>query len=184
MIIKTINWKISLQYQLYKKHDDFSNLKISGNSLSVQGLGLHVSTAGAQVPSLVGELRSRKSHGVARKKRRKNNQLLQFLLERLVGEFIILSSPSSSSSHLFISSPAVNALGYMLSQGWTTHSPAVMSAGCQHLIADSFSGELSVPVNRFAWRCPGNFAPLFPTSPWPTHSQRTDVGYKVQIPSF
>ena len=36
-----------------------------GNSLAVQWLGLRAFTAGARVPSLVGELRCRKQHGAA-----------------------------------------------------------------------------------------------------------------------
>ena len=43
-------------------------LNVCGNSLTVQWLGLHTSTAGARVPSLVGELRSLKVHGPAKKK--------------------------------------------------------------------------------------------------------------------
>ena len=39
-----------------------------GNSLEVQWLGLGALTAVAQVQSLVGELRSCKPHGVAKKK--------------------------------------------------------------------------------------------------------------------
>ena len=42
---------------------------IPGNSLAVQWLGLSAFTAGAQVQSLMGELRSRKPHGVAKKKK-------------------------------------------------------------------------------------------------------------------
>ena len=41
----------------------------SGNSLLVQWLGLRASTAGAQVPSLVGELRSHKLCGPAKRKK-------------------------------------------------------------------------------------------------------------------
>ena len=40
-----------------------------GNSLAVQWLGLVTFTAGAQVQSLVGELRSHKLHRVAKKKK-------------------------------------------------------------------------------------------------------------------
>ena len=43
-----------------------------GNSLVVQWLVLGAFTAGARVPSLVGELRSRKLHGVAKR----NNKFL------------------------------------------------------------------------------------------------------------
>ena len=43
--------------------------KLPGNSLAVQWLGLCASTAGAQVRSLVGELRSCKPHGRAKKKK-------------------------------------------------------------------------------------------------------------------
>ena len=43
---------------------------IHGNSLAVQWLGLGAFTAGAQVQSLVGELRSHKLRGTARKKRK------------------------------------------------------------------------------------------------------------------
>ena len=40
-----------------------------GHSLAVQWLGLGAFTAGARVQSLVGELRSRKPHDVAKKKK-------------------------------------------------------------------------------------------------------------------
>ena len=42
-----------------------------GNSLAVQWLGLGAFTAGAQVQSLAGELRSQKLHGVAKKRKEK-----------------------------------------------------------------------------------------------------------------
>ena len=47
-----------------------------GKSLAVQWLGLLISTAGAQVPSLVGEL---KSHHGKRKKKKKTNSVKQVL---------------------------------------------------------------------------------------------------------
>ena len=43
--------------------------KISGTSLVVQWLGLHASTQGARVRSLVGELRSCKMCSAAKKKK-------------------------------------------------------------------------------------------------------------------
>ena len=46
-----------------------------GNSLAVQWLGLHASTAMAQVRSLVRELRSHKLRGVAKKTPKKQNQI-------------------------------------------------------------------------------------------------------------
>ena len=49
-------------------------LKLRGNSLVVQWLGLSTFTAGAQVQSLVGELRSCKPHGVAKKKKNKETK--------------------------------------------------------------------------------------------------------------
>ena len=48
-----------------------------GKSLAVQWLGLLISTAGAQVPSLVGELRSH--HGKREKKKKKTNSVKQVL---------------------------------------------------------------------------------------------------------
>ena len=52
---------------LYLNKVDFRSVH-SGNSLVVQCLGLGAFTAGAQVRSLVRELRSRKPRGVAKKK--------------------------------------------------------------------------------------------------------------------
>ena len=57
-----------------------TNLKISGNSLAVQWLGLGAFTAGVQVQSLIRELRSRKPHHVAKKKKKKKNFSLFFIL--------------------------------------------------------------------------------------------------------
>ena len=50
-----------------------NNLKIKmRNSLMVQGLGLHVSLQGAQVQSLVRELRPLKPHGMEKNKMKLN----------------------------------------------------------------------------------------------------------------
>ena len=48
---------------------------IWGNSLVVQWLGLGAFTAVAQVQSLVGELRSPKPRGMAKKKKRKERKI-------------------------------------------------------------------------------------------------------------
>ena len=60
------NWN-SKWYSHYEKHVVPQKLKHKGNSLAVQWLGLGAFTAVAQVQSLVGELRSCKPHGVAKK---------------------------------------------------------------------------------------------------------------------
>ena len=53
------------------------NVLLLGNSLVVQWLGLCALTAGAQVQSLVEELRSHKPHSRAKKKKKKKNVLLK-----------------------------------------------------------------------------------------------------------
>ena len=50
--------------------------KLSGNSLVVQWLGLGAFTAGAQVQSLAGELRSRMPHSVVKFTKKKRKKLL------------------------------------------------------------------------------------------------------------
>ena len=54
-------------------------IKILGNSLEVQWLGLSAFTAMAQVQSLVGELRSHKTRGSAKKKKSKTWKLYKAL---------------------------------------------------------------------------------------------------------
>ena len=56
-----------------------------GNSLVVQWLGLGTFIAGAQVQSLVGELRSHKSCGVAKKGKKEKKTMLK-LCNRIKGK--------------------------------------------------------------------------------------------------
>ena len=56
----------SFQILKFKTIWDFKNC-LPENPLKVKGLGLQVCTAGAQVQSLVGELRSHVPHSVAKK---------------------------------------------------------------------------------------------------------------------
>ena len=50
-------------------HHSVSNTVYHGNSLAIHWLGLGAFTAGGQVQSLVGELRTRKPYGTTKKKK-------------------------------------------------------------------------------------------------------------------
>ena len=56
-----------------KGHKSTFSKEDVGNSLAVQWLGLGAFSAGTQVRSLVGELKSHKPHSVAKKKKRHTN---------------------------------------------------------------------------------------------------------------
>ena len=65
-------------FQILQDRVNFSRMKeklFKGNSLAVQWLGLRTFTAGARVQSLVGELRSSKLRGTAKKKKKKRGIL-------------------------------------------------------------------------------------------------------------
>ena len=69
--IRSLGWAL-IQYDSL-----VSNLG-TGNSLAVQWLGLHAFTAGAQVQSLVRELRSCKQCGAAKKQNKTKKQKKKF----------------------------------------------------------------------------------------------------------
>ena len=61
-LIASLVWFISVEEPINKRC-------VFGNSLAVQWLGLRALSAGARVQSLVGELKSYKLQGVAKKKK-------------------------------------------------------------------------------------------------------------------
>ena len=75
------NWN-SKWYSHYEKHVVPQKLKHKGNSLAVQWLGLGAFTAGAQVQSLVRELRSHRPH-IQSKKKKKIKHRITMILEEL-----------------------------------------------------------------------------------------------------